>query len=250
MTPIERLQTLLAHAEHLVSAMTAELFASKPIAKARNAVSQYETDLEDEYQQWAEETAAKLAKASESKREEVLAAALLLLLALLKRKGREALPDAVEIALDGGDPIGALDDLLDEAIDENDDFLTKSLIPDIEKRMNDQLGTAAILTAIATGEGAAAIGELLAGFEQRVGSYSGEFWKLYNKAGGVLADENKSKVKAYLDPAAQHCSECPQFHDVDGREYENYAAYLEATDDRVPGQFECAGNCRCWLEFG
>lgn len=250
MTPIDRLTMLLAKAENLVSAMTAELFASKPIAKARTAVSDYETELEEEYQQWAEETAAKLERASDSKREEVLAAALLLLLALLKRKGRESLPDAVEIALDGGDPLGALDDLLDEAIDENDGFLEDSLIPDIKARMKDQLNTPAVVAALAGGTGAALIGELLGGFTQRTGSYSGAFWSLYNKAGGVLADENNSKVKAYLDPAAQHCSDCPQFHDVDGKEYENYAAYLEATDGRVPGQFECSGNCRCWLEFG
>ena len=250
MPDIDKLQAILGRAEHLLSAIVAELFASRPIAKARAAVSKYETELEDEYEQWAQETADKLAKAKDGDREKVLAAALLLLLALLKRKGAENLPDAIDIALAGADPSGDIEDLLDEALNENEDFLKKSLVPDIMARMKEQLGTPAVIAAIAGGTGAEVIAGILGGFTARTGTYSGEFWKLYNQATGVIADENKSKVTAYLDPAAQHCSECPEFHSVEGTEYENYAAYLEATDNRVPGQFECAGNCRCWLEFG
>lgn len=243
------LAAIIHKAELLLAQIQAELFASKPVGKARAKVAEYEDDLEAEYEQWAKETAAKLARAKENERKAILAAALLLLLALLKRAGEDALPEAIEIALDGADPTDEIESLLNETIDENDGFLEDSLIPDIEARALDKLSTPEIIAAIAAGTGAAAIAEMLGGFTQRTGSYSGEFWKLYNKALGVIADENKTPLKAYLDPAAKHCSECPKFHEVDGREYASYAAYLEKTDGRVPGEFECAGNCRCWLEF-
>lgn len=228
-----------------------ETFAATPSGKAKTAVNKYQLDLEGDYQDWAEDTAAKLAAASsDSKREEVLAAALLLLLALLKRKGKDAIPEAAVIALSGADPIAAIDDLVSDAISENDDYLSDSLIPDIEKKVKAGLLDPGIIAALAAGEGAAAFLALLQTETSRVGSYSGEWWKTYNSAVGLVADENGSKVTSYLDPRADHCGECPEFAETGGKVYGSWKEYQDATGGRVPGEFECGPNCRCWLEFG
>ena len=86
---------------------------------------------------------------------------------------------------------------------------------------------------------------MLGGFGARVGNYSSEFWQLFVKTTMSLS---KGPIIAYLQVGAQHCGECPQFHSIDGKRYDSFDDYLEATDGRIPTEFECGPGCHCWLE--
>ena len=228
-----------------------ESFAASPTNKAKRRVETYQNDLESAYTDWADGLATNLAaEDDEKKRDAILAAALLILLALLKRQGRDSLPDAIDIALNGGESTDEIASLLSDAIDENDGYLTDSLIPDIEEKVKAGLKDPDILAALLQGTGAAAIGGLLATVTARVGNYSGEWWDLYNKAMGTIADMNGAAVTWYLDPRAKHCEDCPQWGSTDGKTYPSYAAMLKETGDMSPANgVQCGANCRCFLEF-
>jgi len=249
MTAKEKLEELLTQAESLLVRLSRDVFAASKTGKAKAAVIKYQTTLEEDYEAWANDTAYQLAEAdSDAERQELLAAALLILLALLKRHGKEALPEAVDLALDGDDPDEEIAALLASTISKNSNYLTESLIPDVKAKLSSGLTDPDIIAAIAGGTGAAAIGGLMATFIGRVGSYAGEFWRLYNETTGVAAGDGP--VIAYLDPDAKHCHECPEFHSEGGKEYASFDAYKAATGGRVPGDFECLHNCRCFIERG
>ena len=218
------------------------------------AVARYERRLADDYREWADDLAAQLADDPDNA-DELIAAALLALLLLLRRRGQENLPGAVELALSrAGLPTAtaAMLERLAAAIARNDEYLTNSLLPAIGERLREMLasGEWALMKLEGAAEIAGMVGAALGGFLARVGLYAGEWWHLFNESVGEAARANNSGVMAHLDPAAanSHCIECPQFHDEGGRFYESIDDYLNATSSRLPGDYLCKSNCRCWLE--
>lgn len=138
---------------------------------------------------------------------------------------------------------------LSAALAANDQFLEDSLIPSLEAKLLAALNDPDLLAAFAQGPAAyqAALQAVLATSAARVQSYAGAWWAVYNRAIGRVAQQNDRPIRAYLDPSAKHCDDCPMYHSADGREYPSFGKYLEETGGRVPGQFECGPNCRCEL---
>lgn len=231
-------RVLPEHTAGLARHWNADAFAAKP--NPQQAVNKYQLELQKAYTNWYEDTADELAEADEDEQEEIWAAALLALLALLKKMGRDGLADAVELALGDEESFPELDDLLDDQVAENDKYLTKSLIPDLRA-----LG----LLVLGAGASAEAIGEALAGQTARVGSYSGEWWDAHQKALGEVAKKKGKAVLWFLDPNVKnHCSDCPQYGDDDGRYYSSMEVLLDSTGGATPANgVECGANCRCSL---
>jgi hypothetical protein len=238
---------------------TADAFAAgsrrAPTRKARPevaAVNRYQATLESAFSDWADDAAAQLAEAGDDDRDEVLAALLLALLLLLRRQGSQALPEAVTLALEraGGTGTAAIWQALAAAVARNDEYLTTSLLPAIGERLRELLASGE--WAALQLEGPAALTDWVMGwlttFAARVASYAGAWWSLHQQAFGLATDGKP--IVAYLDKQARHCSECPRYHSEAGEEYSSYENYLGATGNRTPGQFECQGNCRCWLDLG
>lgn len=231
-----------------------ESFAAKPPAKRQlSATDAYQQALQAAYDDWAAAAWPQLAEADEEDRDDLLAALLLLLATTLQRKAGETLPVALSIGaakVAGSVTTTAMLGTVGDALTANNTLLTTSLIPAIEAKIR-----AALLAGGDVGE---ALREALGSFAARVRSYAGELWKTIQRVTGLAIDERgvvggpdapaDTRLIAVLDPDARHCSECPQFHSERGTEYESFAAYLEATGDRVPGEFECGSNCRCRLE--
>ena len=215
------------------------------------AVNAYQAALESTYDEWAEDCAQQLAEADEEDRSELLLLLLLLLLGRLRKLGEEYLPGAVNAALGDTPPPADVWARLAAAIAQNDDYLENSLLPALRLKLEAALADSDVLAAFRAGPAAAAaaLRGALATFAARVTSYAGEFWKLVNFSRGAAAAAQKRPIRAFLDAQAPHCDDCPQFHSEDGREYDSWDDYLAATGGRVPGQFQCAGNCRCWVEI-
>jgi len=138
-------------------------------------------------------------------------------------------------------------DKLAEALRSNETYLATSLIPAIATKLQRAFDDPDILLAISSGAGEETLRAVLFTVESRVESYATEYWNLYNWGVGLDAKENNKPIKAFLDPQAQHCTDCPIYHDEAGRLYESFSEYLSATSQRVPGDFKCQSGCRCWL---
>jgi len=195
-------------------------------------VDVYQRELVDIYSRWADELITDLAGADEDEREEMIAAALALLLTRLRDEGRRRLTEAAEAG--AGELTDEAQELLDDAVAANDDFLESSLIPALRERIETGIAEADLPD----------LGESLDAFDARVGLYAGAWWTLYHHAYALRAE---GKVTAYLDPLAKHCNECPEYQSVAGTVYDSMQDYLDATGDRMPGEFECVSNCRCWI---
>lgn len=220
------------------------------------AVAAYQSALAAAYDDWLAAAWPQLAEAedADTDREELLAALLLLLLTRLQRVAATHLPAALAVGVgkvNGAVTTTAMLTTVADALTANNAYLTTSLIPAIEAKLRAAL--------LAGGEDLAAnLRAALGSFAARVGQYAGELWTTIQRITGLAVDERgkvggpdapvDTRLYAILDPDAHHCSECPQFHSERGTEYESFEAYLEATGGRVPGEFQCGGNCRCRLE--
>lgn len=236
-----------------------ESFAAKPTAAQRResaAVEAYQRALESAYDDWVAAAWPQLTAAeTDDDREELLAGLLLLLLTTLQRTGQTTLPTALDVGLAkvaGAAPTTTMLSTLGDALTANNTLLTTSLLPAIEKKLRE-----ALLGGKEDAEDA--VRQALASFTARVGQYAGELWKAIQRITGLAIDEQKNviggpdaapstKLIAILDPDAHHCVECPKYHSERGVVYESFEAYLEATGDRVPGEFECGSGCRCRIE--
>jgi len=215
------------------------------------AVNAYQTALQRAYTEWADDLAQDVAAAEdEGDRDEIIAAALLALLLLLRKLGRDTLPDAVALGLDGTSAPATVWAKLTAAIEANDSVLADSLIPALKLKLDSILEEVSSIPYIQFDPEpiAAAVNGGLLAFLGRIGLFAGEWWGLWNFIHGTAADEKGEPITAYLDPAAHHCIECPQFHSVEGEEYSSFENYLAATGGRVPGDFQCGSNCRCWID--
>lgn len=237
----------LAALERLRAAL--EPYGVKAAQRPRSAegVDKYEQELRRIYEDWSDDLAAQVADADEDERDELINTALVTLLLSLRRSGRDGLEQAVRAIADTEEWSDEVQGILDEAIVSNEQFLETSLIPALRDRLRAALNDDDIIAALEAGEGEAALSGNLDAMDSRVASYAGAWWILYHDIFGIMAREHGAGVIAYLDPLAQHCTECPIYQSVAGEEYASMDDYLSATGDRVPGEFECDGNCRCWL---
>ncbi len=212
---------------------------------AITAVNDYQTELQRIYSEWSDTLADDLADADPSEQDDIIKAALLALLALLRDAGRKALPEAVALGLgDVPHPPEVLK-LLAAAVGDNDKFLAESLLPDLEKKIEDTLADPDIQDAIESGSGAEAIGGGLAGMLARIGAYAGAFWSLTNQSSGIAAGEHGKKIRWVLDEQAQHCATCEEYGDTT---YDSYEDLLTETNGITPSQGTiCQNNCRCLL---
>lgn len=218
-----------------------------------SAVNRYQRDLEDAYDEWADDAAKKLAREKDdSKRDALIAVLLALLLARLMEIARVDLPNAVALGVGRNLTPPEVYKKLAEIMAENETYLENSLIPAIASKLRNALADEQLRRSISTGavDAAVTLKGWLDTFMSRVASYAGAWWRLYNWSVGMSVDDQRLTVTAHLDPQAHHCSECPLYHRDGGEFYDNFDQYLGATGGRVPGEFECGGNCRCWLEFG
>jgi hypothetical protein len=141
-------------------------------------------------------------------------------------------------------------DKLSQILKENEGYLTDSLIPALRAKLLKSFDDPDIQVAIEAGDGAEVLGSVLSTVTARVESYAGEWWQMHQWGVGLLSDEMGKTLKGFLDPQAQHCDDCPMFHDEAGREYASFQDYLNTTGQRVPGDFQCKSNCRCSLVMG
>ena len=214
------------------------------------AVNAYQNKLQRIYRDWADTLADDLADADPSEHDDIIKAALAALLLLLRNAGRTALPDAVTLGL-GDDTINPdVLKVLTDALTANEDYLSDSLLPDLDSKLRQGLSEQDILEAIAAGAGAAAIGGLLQTMLGRVGSYAGGFWDVYNRTRGDAIDEHGKRLRWSRDdsiPDSSHCENCWEFGN---QEYNSYSEMLEITGGLTPGSpaLICGSNCRCELE--
>ena len=200
------------------------------------------------YEEWSTKLARDLARAEDDEqRDRIITAALAALLLALRQAGRRSIADALGIALGDTPPDPAVLSAMAEAVAENDRYLETSLIPAIDRKVRDGLHDEDILEAIARGIGAGALFGLLVTLRARVASYAGAVWSFIQRVIGIEAGASGKRITAYLDPLAKHCSQCPLYHSVAGREYASWDEYILTTGGRVPGEFECKNGCRCWL---
>lgn len=211
-----------------------------------DAVNAYQAELQGTYDAWADDLSNDLAEEEDDdKRQELIAAALALLLASLIALSRKRLVEAFTRGL-GGEPASPelLDDL-SKALKENEMYLVSSLLPAIGAKLRSGLMDGDIIAALQQSNeiGAQAIKAMLDTMKARTGSYSGNWWAIYNHTIGKNAP---GKVAWYLDSQAKHCHDCPRFGTVNGTVYDSYQAMLEATGGREPARgVECGANCRC-----
>ena len=171
------------------------------------------------------------------------------MLADLRDAGRKALTEAMLLALGDEPPSPEMLAALSDAITENDRYLENSLMTALRDKLTAALTDPDILAAAALGVTSfrAALRAMLDTSAARVASYAGAWWTIYNRTLGLVSQQKSKPVRAYLDPRAQHCDECPKYASSEGREYPSFVAYLRETGGRVPGEFECGTNCRCEL---
>ena len=227
--------------------------AGKPGAKSTqiNAVNDYQRQLERAYSDWSADCADALAGTAddEARRRLLEDDYLPLLFTRLNTVARTTLPDAVDLGLDGRAPDAAVYQALADAMDANSAYLSGTFIPAVQAKLEAALMDGDVAAALGSGAGAAALGGVMATMQARVSGQAGTFWTLYNRTITETAKGTGETVTAYLDPRAKHCDECPQFASEGGKEYANIQDYLDATGNRMPGEFACFGGCRCELKY-
>ncbi len=214
------------------------------------AVNRYQRDLENAYDEWADDSGQQLAKEQDwDKRRALLALLLGLLLTKLIDLGHAELPNAITLGLGGEIARPDVYAKIAAALAENDNYLKNSLLPDIGIRMAQALNDPAILAAIAAGSTAVAADAIASQAKllgARVAQYSGSWWALLNYAVGAQAAEQGKRLRWTRDQNAKHCYTCLTYGE---KIYNSFAEMLDITGGASPADgTECQGNCRCILE--
>ena len=221
--------------------------------KWEQAVNSYQADLTKAYDDWADSLADDLEAATdEVDAEDILDSALVELSAMLTALGRTNIVAGGSMALGKTIPTPGYLNSLAERIQENEGYIDDSLIPDIRNKIN-----AARMDPDIVATGAPAFLGMLAGFGGRINSYAGGMWSAMQDAQGesamAAADAGQGgRMGWQRDEQAAHCADCLEYGEDEypGRIYDSWDAMLAETGDRVPGEVQCDGNCRCslWVE--
>jgi hypothetical protein len=213
--------------------------------KWERATNAYELELRRTYQTWADDTATALAKTEDQDDfDDELAAAVALLIGRLRQLGRRRLPEAYTLGLGGVPASPAGFGELSSAIASNDDYLTNSLGPDIQRKAAARVQDDPLIRA-----DVATMGAVLLTYLARVGSYSGAYWTMVQRGFGdrIKQEEEASGEKVPVqwrrDPQAKHCQTCL---DYGNREYDSWDDMISMTGGVFPNyQTICVPNCRC-----
>jgi hypothetical protein len=133
-----------------------------------------------------------------------------------------------------------LEEALRERIAENNAYLADNLFTDLRAGMYD-----------ATGEdGSPPQEDLDIALEERLGMYASELWPAASEGISKVSSSEGVLLLWELDPAADHCDNCPEF--ADGGPYSDPDEPIEGAEElpAFPGDgTDCLTNCRCTLEF-
>jgi hypothetical protein len=227
-------------------AFAASRFRGSGAARRRTwerETNNYQAQLGLIYGEWLNQLADDIEEDPESS-EDTIDEALSVLATALAAAGRENIIKGSQLGLGGRTPSADSLMALARRLAENEEYLDTSLIPDTRRRLLIALSDPDVKAA-----GAIGIVGYMAALQARVESYAGQMWTaIQDGAGWAARDaerEGGGAVAWVLDDSANHCSECP---DAEG-EYASMDELLEATGGRLPGDMECEGNCRCWLEI-
>jgi hypothetical protein len=215
------------------------------------ACNQYQHDLTDAYNSWADDAAKQLAAETDrAKRDALLATLLLLLLASLRDLANAELPNAIALGLGGTPGSPAVYQQVAKVMAENEAYLENSFIPAVRAQMLTAINDPALLAALDSGNTATAqaaldvAAKLLAA---RLAQYAGSWWKLMNYAIGQQAANLGMRIRWTRDAQAKHCGTCLKYGE---REYDSFADLLAKTGGVLPADgTACGGNCRCILEL-
>jgi hypothetical protein len=204
----------------------------------------YEQALRNEYSAWADRSATELVKIDDDAEfQDRLEEFVIGLILLLIRLGRERLPAAQALGLDGVPATPAGIEQLASIVASNDDLLQNSLGPDIVDKVTNR-----ILSDEMIRQDKDSLRAVFGTFLGRVATYAGPFWGLihWGLVDRIRQMLSKPRVRAVLDPRAKHCQQCPEY----AGEYENIDALIAATGG-VPARWnsDCGCNCRCWIEY-
>lgn len=121
-----------------------------------------------------------------------------------------------------------MQDALDDAVEQNHDYLVTSLVPDITERLQ------------ATDWTRQSIHSTLAGLQPRVRLYTQAYWTTIWR--GLQMKNPTARVGWRLHPLAEHCITCPEYHG----DYDSWEAMLSVTGG-LPGyaNTECGPGCMC-----
>ncbi len=176
--------------------------------------------------------------------------------------GRRRIREAVAHGLHDTEPSPEALRLMADAVEQNDKFITESLLPDVRERTLRDLSkvlwepvtmaSGTHLYADVTGALVLGVLEVLRG---RVATYAGAMWAAGFQGAGIWikdSDAGRSlqgykphRVKWQLDPNANHCKKSAYHHGC-----EQCAGTYDSWSElpTVPaGDVTCLGNCRCQI---
>jgi hypothetical protein len=205
--------------------------------------NKYQVQIQLIYDKWLKELAAELQEADTEEQDEIVADELAVLASALAAAGRMAIVNGANLGLGNRPPSPEYLGEIARRVQQNDDYLATSFMPAAKSRLESALRDEDVIAAGVLG---------LIGYMSALGSraqqYAGAEWTAIQLGVGEAAKqmelEGGGGVRWVLDEGAQHCDDCPEF----AGEYESMDELMAATGNRLPGEVQCNGNCRCSLE--
>ena len=182
-------------------------------------------------------------EADTQEQDEIVADELAVLASALAAAGRMAIVNGANLGLGDRPPSPEYLAEIARKVQANDDYLATSFIPAAKTRLESALRDEDVIAAGIAG----LIGYMLP-LGSRAQQYAGAEWTAIMLGAGEAARQTELEgggaVRWILDDQAQHCDDCPEF----AGEYESMDELMAATNNRLPGEVQCDGNCGCSLE--
>lgn len=236
---------LLKMLDHIESLADTRGTGAGKLKAWEQATNSYQKSLAEIYEDWSGSLASDLDDAdTEDEQKAIVASALTSLSTQLTQLGHIKIVTGMVLGL--GDAAPKPQTVVDIAkmMEENDYYITNSLIPDINNRLNTGLLDPDVIAS-----GSIAILGILSALQARVESYAGAMWTAVQLGSATAAEvgtetgDTSGKVAWVLDNQAQHCDDCLEF----AGEYDSFDDMMLKTSGRLPGQVQCSANCRCWV---
>jgi hypothetical protein len=205
--------------------------------------NKYQVQIELIYNKWLSDLAKELDGADEEDYDDIVDEELAVLAAALTMAGRTAIVGGANLGLGSRPPTPAYLADLSRRIQQNEDYVTSSFVPAAKTRLLDALRDPDVQAAGIVGM----IG-YMAALSSRAQQYAGAMWTAIQMGAGTAMTQAQDDGEVIavgwdLDESAQHCDECPEF----AGEYESMDDLMAKTGNRLPGEVQCNGNCRCSL---
>ena len=205
--------------------------------------NKYQVQIQLIYDKWLRDLAAELQEADTEERDEIVADELAVLASALAAAGRMAIVNGANLGLGNRPPSPEYLAEIARRVQQNDDYLATSFMPAAKSRLESALRDEDVIAAGVLG---------LIGYMSALGSraeqYAGAMWTAIQMGAGVAMTQAQAEgeiiaIRWDLDEQAQHCDDCPEF----AGEYESMDDLMATTGNRLPGEVQCDGNCRCSL---